>query len=390
MSAASPPVRLVSVPDAPIARLLIEKRVIVCCGAGGVGKTTTSAALGIAAARMGRRVLVLTVDPSKRLAETLGVARNPPAPVPIPDDRIRAAGIEAPGGLDAWMLDPKIVADEAVRRFARDDAEARAAMDNRIYQHVTALVAGLHEYAAMDALHRHSTSGQYDLVVVDTPPSRNALDFLEAPQRLARFLEGTIFRVFLPKRGGLFARATSKMVSAVLRGVFGERFAGELMVFLNAFSGMFSALSGELGAMQKMLGDARSAFLLVTSPTASALAEAGFFREKIRQLKLPFHGFILNRSEARDDGKIFPHATLLGANPSAEALTAMEKLQGFAKIEQLRAVRDRGILADLALSAGGSAVAIALPTLTDGSDEMATLTEIADILASERRAGPRA
>src|SRR5262249_19564947 len=137
-----------------IESLVRGQRIIVCCGAGGVGKTTTAAALALAGARLGRRVLVLTIDPSRRLAETLGVTRNPPKPVRLPEDRLTQAEIVPPATLEAWMLDPKLVSDEAVRRLVKNDAEADRVLQNRIYQHVTAMVAGMHEYTAMEALHR--------------------------------------------------------------------------------------------------------------------------------------------------------------------------------------------------------------------------------------------
>src|SRR4051812_3115558 len=148
-----------------IGELIRNRRVIVCCGAGGVGKTTTAAALSLAAARAGRRVLVLTIDPSKRLAETLGVSRNPPTPVAVPPDRQIAAGIHAPASLDAWMLDPKLVADESVRRLTKNPEDAERVLGNRIYQQVSSMVAGMHEYTAMEALHRLVNEGRYDLVV---------------------------------------------------------------------------------------------------------------------------------------------------------------------------------------------------------------------------------
>ncbi|MBI3726047.1 ArsA family ATPase, partial [bacterium] len=254
--------------------LVRDLQIIVCCGAGGVGKTTTAAALALAGARMGRRVLVLTIDPSRRLAETLGVARNPPRPVPLPQDRLTAAEIVLPAYLEAWMLDPKLIADEAVRRLTRTEEEAERILKNRIYQQVTAMVAGMHEYTAMEALHELVREGRYDLVVLDTPPSRNALDFLEAPGRLASFLDGKIFRLFLPKEGGIIRRAASALVNRVLQGVFGAEFAGDLTVFFSTFSGIFGALNRNVTKMREFLSRPNVAFLLVTSPQAAALLEA--------------------------------------------------------------------------------------------------------------------
>lgn len=365
-----------------VGELIRSQRVIVCCGAGGVGKTTTAASLSIAAARLGRRVLVLTIDPSRRLAETLGVSRNPPRPVPMPQARLDAAGIQAPGSLETWMLDPKLVSDASVRRLTKTAEDAQRIMDNRIYQHATAMVAGLHEYTAMEALHRFLTEGRYDLVVLDTPPSRNALDFLEAPGRLAKFLDGTIFRLFLPKEGGIISRAASRLVERVLRGVFGAEFAGELTAFFSVFSGIFSALNSDLLEMRSLLSRPDVAFLLVTSPAPAALTEAHFFQDKIEELGLPFRGFVLNRSRARTDRKVAPGPELLPAGASPAAHSGMEKLKQLASTEQLQAAKDQGLLADLALRAGSAAVAVAVPNLPHGADELATLLSVAEALTT--------
>ena len=170
-----------------IASFVLNKRIIVCCGAGGVGKTTTSAALALAAARAGRKVLVLTIDPSKRLAETLGVDRNSPEPTRLPEDRERAAGITGPGELSAWMLDPRLVSDQAVRKLVKDPADQEKLLAHPVYDQITSMIAGMQEYTAMEALYQFVETGRYDLVVLDTPPSRNALNFLEAPSRLSEF-----------------------------------------------------------------------------------------------------------------------------------------------------------------------------------------------------------
>jgi len=360
--------------------LVRNQRIIVCCGAGGVGKTTTAAALALAGARLGRRVLVLTIDPSRRLAETLGVARNPPKPVRLPEDRLSQAEIVPPATLEAWMLDPKLVSDEAVRRLVKSPAEAERVLENRIYQHVTAMVAGMHEYTAMEALHRFVDEGRYDLVILDTPPSRHALDFLEAPGRLSKFLDGKIFQLFLPKEGGLLRRAASSLVNRVLKGVFGEEFAGDLTVFFSTFSGIFGSLNRDVTSMRAFLSQPDVAFLLVTSPAPAALMEALFFEKKTRELGLPFKGFVLNRSRAAHDGKVEPSDALLPANASPAAKSALRKLAVMAKDEQEHAEHDRKLLFDLAQRAGTSAVAVALPTLPTGADDMGTLLTVANVL----------
>ena len=372
----------------PLGAIVAHGKVIVCCGAGGVGKTTTAASLGLAAARLGRRVLVLTIDPSRRLAETLGVARNPPAPVPLPDALSRAAGIAAPGHLDAWMLDPKVVADEAVRRLAGTDERARQLLGNRIYQQATTMVASMHEYTAMKALHRFVSEDHYDLIVLDTPPSRNALDFLDAPKRLAGLLDGAILNVFLRPKTGLVNRAASRLVKQVLNAVFGEQFAAEFAAFIESSAAMVGSLSTDLRQMRERLARPDVAFLLVTSPSEAAIVEAHFFHERVLALGLPFRGFILNRSQA-DTGRVFPEDGHLPPDTSPALRTGLEKLKRLARAEFLRSASDRGLLADLALRAGTDAFAMAFPDLPAGASDIGTLIRIAELIRSERRSGPR-
>jgi anion-transporting ArsA/GET3 family ATPase len=329
---------------------------------------------------MGRRVLVLTIDPSRRLAETLGVTRNPPEPVPLPPDRRDAAGITT-GSLEAWMLDPKLVADESVRRLTRSPEEAERVLQNRIYRQVSAMVAGMHEYTAMEALHRLVNSGKYDLVVLDTPPSRNALDFLDAPRRLSSLIDGRVFRAFLPG-GGIVARTASMVAHRVLSAVFGAQFAGEFAIFMGTFSSIFAALNTDVTLMREFLSQPDAAFLLVTSPAPETLTEAHFFHDKTQELGLPFRGFVLNKSRARTGGRIFPGEGLIAETPHPDARAGLTKLQYLARVEQAAAQGDRDLLAELRMRAGGEALAVAIPSLSEGADDMETLLSVADTLAA--------
>jgi anion-transporting ArsA/GET3 family ATPase len=367
-----------------VGELLLTKRILVCCGAGGVGKTTTAAALSLAAARAGRRVLVLTIDPSKRLAETLGVSRNPPEPVAVPAERQALAGIVAPATLEAWMLDHKLVADSAVRRLTKTKEEAERVLANRLYQQISSMVAGMHEYTAMEALHRLVQSGRYDLVVLDTPPSRHALDFLEAPRRLSRLVDTRVISAFMPKSDGIVSRAASKVIERVLGAVFGEDFAAEFVGFVATFAGIFQSLSVDVNTMRKFLSGPDVAFLLVSSPAPTTLTEAHFFQNKTRELGLPFRAFVLNRSRALNVRKCLPDLTMIedGAAAGTAVRRGMEKLQAMAKTELEWANRDLSLLRDLETRAGDNATAIALPELPQGADDMGTLISVADVLAS--------
>jgi anion-transporting ArsA/GET3 family ATPase len=364
-----------------VGELLRTRRIIVCCGAGGVGKTTTAAALSLAAARAGRRVLVLTIDPSRRLAETLGVSRNPPEPVAVPAERQRLAGIAPPATLEAWMLDHKLVADSAVRRLTRTPEEAERVLGNRIYQQVSSMVAGMHEYTAMESLYRLTLSGRYDLVVLDTPPSRHALDFLEAPRRLSRLVDSRALQAFIPRGDGLVSRTASKVVRTILASVFGEQFATEFLGFVATFSTIFQALNVDVNEMRRFLSGDDVAFLLVTSPQPATLAEAHFFQDKTRELQLPFCGFVLNRSRALNIDKPLPELGLLTGSASPEGRSAIDKLLALARTELELAGRDVALLRDLETRAGSAATAIALPELPEGADDMGTLVTVADLLA---------
>ena len=167
--------------DGSLYAALQSKRLIVCCGAGGVGKTTTSAALALAAARLGKKVLALTIDPSKRLAQTLGVDRNTPEPVKINRDRLEALNVPLTGELHAWLLDPQLISDKVVNEEAGDQAETLK--NNLIYQQISGIVAGMQEYTAVEALHQFLQDRRYDLIILDTPPARHALRFIDSPER---------------------------------------------------------------------------------------------------------------------------------------------------------------------------------------------------------------
>ncbi len=365
-----------------LAELIQDRQVLVCCGAGGVGKTTTAAGLALAAARNGRKVLALTVDPSRRLAETLGVESNLPAPVTLPPSRLEAAGIEPPGELQTWMLDPQRVSDRVVRRFARDEELAERLMKNRFYRHISRMVSGMQEYTAMEALHGFIQEGRYDLVVLDTPPSRNALAFLDGPRRLQRFFDGRIFKLFMPREeASLIRRAASLLIGRVMGGAFGDDNYREMQEFFVSFKELFVLLSANAVRMRKVMQDPdQVAFLLVTSSAPDAIEDAHFFRRKTDELQLPFRAFVLNRSRAYEDGRQLPDEDLLGHPPTDMQRSALHKLQGLAELELAEMRRDGALLDELRQDAGEDAIAVALPELPRGAEELASLVELSEVL----------
>lgn len=357
---------------AHLRQLLLDRRVLVLCGAGGVGKTTTSAALALAAADLGRKALVLTIDPARRLAEALGIPAHAEQPTAVSPALLRAAGVTGAGSLDAWMLDPRVVFEALVRRLSTPE-RARAIVETRLFKHLSDLVAGMQEYTAAEALHTFVEEGRYDLVVLDTPPSRNALDFLDAPGRLARFLDEGIVQLFLPKEGGGLLRRAGRLVGGVFARMFGESFLEELQLFLGAFSGMFGAIRAHTEGVRAMLASEGSAFLLVTSPETPALHEALFFREQIDARGLPFAGFVLNRSLALAAGLPHPEdAPLPGLSPGT-----LEKLGPLADRERRQAEADAALLADLRERAGPGRLAVAAPHLGEAVEDLRGLLLLA-------------
>ncbi|MFH1530343.1 MAG: ArsA-related P-loop ATPase [Pseudomonadota bacterium] len=358
-----------------LASLVAEKRVVVVCGAGGVGKTTVAAALALAGARQGRRVLVLTIDPSKRLAETLGVSRNLAEPLELDASTQSRAGIKAPGSLSAWLINPGAVAQRVVGSLPQDVSIVTSLLQNRVFRNISQMVAGMQEYTAMESLHQLLGSGKWDMIVLDTPPSRNALNFLEAPERLMRFLDGRILKAFLVQKGGLFRSATSKLVWKVLGVVFGDEFFKELRGFIGGFGPLMDALSGNAQDMKRRLQGPDVAFLLVTSPAPQALEDAFDFHQHIRQMGLPFGGFILNRTRS-ETGLRFPSLSILSRDPTEDQASALRKLISLAAEEQLQSEADLRILEELQQMSGQETGTMAVPELPGGVSNMEELARL--------------
>lgn len=374
------PASQAAAPANPVQPLLRDKRVLVLCGAGGVGKTTVSAALALAAAHAGRRALVLTIDPARRLAEALGIPPHAPHPTPVPRDRLAAAGVAAGGELDAWMLDPAVIFENLIHKLASPES-ARAILETRLYRHLTELVSGMQEYTAAEALYELSREDRYELIVLDTPPSPNALDFLDAPGRLSGFLDAQIVQLFLPSQGRGLLRRAGRLVGSVFARAFGEQFIVDLQAFLGAFSGMFGALRLHTAGVKDLLQSGKTAFLLVTSPAEAAVREALHFRDQILARSLPFAGFVLNRSLARGRELVHPDVFMAEA-PDAEARDALRKLGVFAERERAQGDQDTALLARLSSLAGPGRFAVAAPHLGDAVEDLPGLLQLASGLSS--------
>jgi len=298
-----------------------QTRILVCCGAGGVGKTTTAASLGLRAAERGRRVVVLTIDPARRLAQSMGLVELDNTPRPV-------AGVdEAKGGrLDAMMLDMKRTFDEVIETHATPEKAAQL-LANPFYQALSSSFAGTQEYMAMEKLGqlRAQADGDpdgWDLVVVDTPPSRSALDFLDAPQRLGSFLDGRFIRVLsAPARAGGLAylkvmSAAVGTVTGLMTKVLGAQVLRDVQTFVAALDTMFGGFRERADATYTLLQAPGTAFLVVAAPEPDALREASYFVERLGDERMPLAGLVLNRMH-----------TVAGEGLSAErALTAAEDL----------------------------------------------------------------
>jgi anion-transporting ArsA/GET3 family ATPase len=272
-----------------LADLVEERSIIVCCGSGGVGKTTISAAFALEAARRGRRACVVTIDPARRLADALGLSHLSNT----------AARIEGPwpGELWALMLDSKGTFDDLVRRYAGSEEQAEGILANRIYRNLSGALSGTQEYMAMEKLYELAHDGGFDLIVVDTPPTRNALDFLDAPRRLTRFLGHRLFQMLLmPTRA--YLRAVSVATQALLRTmskVAGTEIVHDAVAFFQAFEGMEEGFRVRADDMRRLLERSTTAFVLVTAPRGDTVEEAGWFADRLNESELAVEGLVVNR-----------------------------------------------------------------------------------------------
>jgi anion-transporting ArsA/GET3 family ATPase len=286
----------VSAPHLDLDRIIDDRRtrIIVCCGSGGVGKTTTAAALGMRAAERGRQACVLTVDPARRLAQSMGLTSLDNTPRQV-DGVSPANG----GSLHAMMLDMKRTFDEIVEAHADPDRAAQI-LANPFYQSLSSSFAGTQEYMAMEKLGQLRHADEWDLIVVDTPPSRSALDFLDAPQRLGRFLDGRLIRVLTaPARAGMsfmgVLNAGFSMMTGALTKILGAQVLRDAQTFVTALDTMFGGFRERAEATYRLLQAPGTAFLVIAAPEPDALREASYFVERLDAERMPLAGLILNR-----------------------------------------------------------------------------------------------
>lgn len=276
--------------------LLAAKEIVICCGSGGVGKTTmAAAAAAMAAANLGGKVLVITVDPARRLANALGLERFGNIETQVPPALFAEAGVQPRGELWAAMLDTKQSWDQLVRAHAPDAATSEAILANPLYENITGRFVQSHDYIAMERLYEIHASGRYDLIVVDTPPTRNAIDFLEAPERMADFFSSRLLRwLTVPARSRMFTFASKPFYTAADR-ILGSQFLEDIAEFFLLFQTMYGGFVERARAVTRTLSDRRTAFVVVSTLEGSPAREADFFIEALRERRFVLGAVVLNK-----------------------------------------------------------------------------------------------
>lgn len=376
--------------------------IIVCCGSGGVGKTTTSAALALRAAERGRKVVVLTIDPARRLAQSMGIEEldNTPRPVPLRplvstgstggEQGEGRARVETKGSLDAMMLDMKRTFDEVVESQASPE-KARQILDNPFYVALSSSFAGTQEYMAMEKLgqiHRQAQKdGTYDLIVVDTPPSRSALDFLDAPERLSSFLDGRFIKLLLaPARGpARLMTAGLGVITNALTKILGAQVLRDMQTFVAAFDTLFGGFRQRAEKTFALLQDDHTAFLVIAAPEPDALREAAYFVDRLTDDHMPLAGLVVNRASPQPRTNLSAEEAIA----AADRLGEREPSSTTAGLLRLHADRVRIVEREVRLrerfAASHPQVPTAVvPAMAGDVHDLDGLREIGDLLASSQ------
>ena len=390
---------------APIPRLDVDallddpkRRIIVCCGSGGVGKTTTAASLALRAAERGRRVVVLTIDPARRLAQSMGIEAldNVPRPVPgiaaspVPEPAEGSTG-STTGTLDAMMLDMKRTFDEVVESQASPE-KAQQILSNPFYIAVSSSFAGTQEYMAMEKLGQLDkdarASGRWDLIVVDTPPSRSALDFLDAPERLSSFLDGKFMRLLLaPARGpARLMTAGFNMVTKAVTTVIGGQVLHDMQAFVSAFDTLFGGFRQRAQRTFELLQADGTSFLVVAAPEPDALREAAYFVERLSEEQMPLAGLVVNRASVDPEVGLSAAAAMSGyeklrdsSDDASRMAAGLLRLHADRKLAVERETRLRGRFA----TAHPDVATVVLPALPTDVHDLDGLRRIGALLSDD-------
>jgi anion-transporting ArsA/GET3 family ATPase len=369
-----------------LAEAVASHRIVVCLGSGGVGKTTTSAAIALRAAMEGRRVLCLTIDPAKRLANSLGLAELSGEEQAIDPALFQKSGLPCKGSLSAMMLDMKHTFDELVERYASTPAQQKRILNNRIYQYVSTSLAGTQEYMAMEKLHAVRSDPRFDLIVLDTPPTTNALDFLEAPQKLVGAIDSPVMRWFVEQ---MQARSSlgllGKGAAFVLRGLAkftGVEFLEHVGEFVTDINELFGGFRERAKAVYDDLRGPDVAFLIVTSPSPQAVGEAAFFSRKLKDYGITPRAVVVNRVNAEVDVHAAPGADALRTRlpPGVDANALRAAMQTAADDQNAVAHRDREGIRRLREHVGASMTYTEVPALETDVHDLVSLAQISRYL----------
>jgi anion-transporting ArsA/GET3 family ATPase len=385
---------------------LLAPRIAVCVGCGGVGKTTVAAALGIEAARRGRRAIVLTIDPARRLADALGVETLGNRPQPIPRETLARLGVSGAGSLAAMMLDMKRTFDDLVERFAESEQARERIQHNPIYQHVTDALAGSVEYSAMEKVFELVESGDFDLVVVDTPPAQHALDFLEAPQRLIEFLDSRVVQMLIHpafaagRMGFRIFQAGARRALQVMERVSGIGFLEDISEFLLAFEGMSAGFRERAARVRGAMLGPEAAFVLVAGPGRESVRQATRFRQRLERFGVRLEGILVNRvrrwpepggppafAGVEADLPRLARALAGAGGPAAAdaaAAAALDAARGYAALVERDARSTQG-LRETIVSQGRFYCEI--PELPEDVHDLPGLARIADAIFGEAQGG---
>lgn len=376
--------------------LLFHHRVVVCVGSGGVGKTTTAASLALHAAMKGRRVLCLTIDPAKRLANSLGLNEMTTEEQAVPKALFEEQGIAIEGALSAMMLDTKATFDDLVRSTASSPERARRILENRLYQYISTSLAGTGEYMAMEKLHAVKNDPRYDLVVLDTPPTSNALDFLDAPERLAGLVDSPAMRWFIQAfegAGKLSLNLVGKGAAFILRGLSrftGAGFMEQVAEFVTDFNDLFGGFRKRAEEVGSYFRSDEVAFVIVTSPVPLAIEEAIFFGERLGSAGMRRDAFVINQVHPLIAEPSAPTAQLEAeaekhVKEGVRASRLVSRMRRALDDARLRAVADRLEADRLRTRCGDDALYVEVPVLDTDVHDLATLAQVAAYLVGERK-----
>ena len=383
--------------SSPILELLGQREIVVACGPGGVGKTTTAAAAAAQAAlRLGGRVLVLTVDPARRLADALGIKEIGNEVTEVPAEAFVTADGAPVGRLFAAMLDTKKSWDDLIERHTPDPATAARIMANPLYQNITGRFIQSHDYIAMERLYELHSTGEWDLIVVDTPPTRNALDFLDAPSRMADFFSSRLLRwLIAPARSGLFAVA-SKPFTQVADRILGTEFLGDITEFFVSLQSMYGGFVERANAVARLMADERTTFLVVSSSETVPLREAEFFVSQLVDRNLSVGAVVLNK--VLPDSLADPGGLAAARGLGERAGEIAGEVAPVIGVDEDALVRVLGTIAesygDVAVTArreagarsrfeAGGAPLVSVPRLDEDIHDMAGLLALGNLLIAE-------